>query len=77
MTGTRIEFTVQSSLIGVMIGKKGVRVQEVIKETGVRDISVDGNSGNLFSIQAYYHFSLYFIFPPVFSIVFRQSCHRG
>jgi hypothetical protein len=42
----RIEFNVQPSMIGVMIGKKGVRVQDIIAQTGVKDISVDGNSGN-------------------------------
>lgn len=44
-SGQRIEFTVPSELIGLIIGKKGSRIQEVEEETGVTDIHIDGETG--------------------------------
>jgi hypothetical protein len=36
---------VPEQLVGVMIGKKGARVTEIIKQSGVKNISVDGGNG--------------------------------
>ena len=44
-SGQRIEFNVPQDLIGLIIGKKGARIQEVQAETGVHDILIDGNTG--------------------------------
>jgi hypothetical protein len=41
----RTEFVVPEHLVGVMIGKKGARVTEIIKQSGVKNISVDGGNG--------------------------------
>ncbi|CAE7794742.1 unnamed protein product, partial [Symbiodinium microadriaticum] len=36
---------VPMELIGLIIGKKGGRIQEVQQETDVQDIHIDGNTG--------------------------------
>lgn len=46
-SGLRIEFTVPRELIGIIIGKKGSRIQEVQRETGVSDIHIDGDTGTI------------------------------
>jgi polyribonucleotide nucleotidyltransferase len=43
--GQRIEFHIPTGLIGVSIGKGGQRIKDVTAETGVHNISLDGNSG--------------------------------
>ena len=43
--GTRIEFKVSVELIGLIIGKKGVRVKEIQEDTGVTSIHIDGTTG--------------------------------
>lgn len=42
VTGVRVEFTVPNHLIGVMIGKGGSRVKEVVRETEIKSIDLDG-----------------------------------
>jgi transcription antitermination factor NusA-like protein len=44
-SGQRIEFTVPIDLLGLIIGKKGSRIQEVEEETGVTDVHIDGETG--------------------------------
>jgi hypothetical protein len=44
-SGLRIEIAVPRDLVGIIIGKKGSRIQEVQRETGVTDIHIDGESG--------------------------------
>jgi hypothetical protein len=44
-SGLRIEILVPRDLLGIIIGKKGARIQEVQRETGVSDIHIDGDSG--------------------------------
>lgn len=46
-SGLRIEFPVPRDLIGIIIGKKGSRIQEVQRETGVNDIHIDGETGRI------------------------------
>lgn len=44
-SGQRIELFVPVDLIGLIIGKKGARIQEVEQESGVTEINIDGDSG--------------------------------
>lgn len=44
-SGQRIEFIVPRDLVGIIIGKKGARIQEIQKETGISDIHIDGETG--------------------------------
>lgn len=46
-SGQRIEITVQKDLVGIIIGKKGARIQEVQRETGVTDININGETGHV------------------------------
>lgn len=46
-SGLRIEFTVPRDLVGIIIGKKGTRIQDVQRETGVNDIHIDGETGRI------------------------------
>jgi hypothetical protein len=48
-SGLRIEFVVPRDLVGIIIGKKGSRIQDVQRETGVDDINIDGDTGILIS----------------------------
>ena len=44
-SGTRLEFNVPVDLLGLIIGKKGVRVQQIQRETNVTTINIDGETG--------------------------------
>lgn len=55
-SGLRIEFIVPRDLVGIIIGKKGSRIQEVQRETGVTDINIDGESGKFRWEKALAHF---------------------
>lgn len=48
-SGHMVEFTVDPSLIGVIIGKKGVRIKQVEQDSGVTNIFVQGDSGTSYS----------------------------
>ena len=43
VTGLRIEFRPPSNLIGLMIGKGGARIKEIIDTTGVKTINMADN----------------------------------
>ena len=47
-SGHMVEFTIDPSLIGIIIGKKGVRIKEIEKESGVTNIFVQGDSGTFY-----------------------------
>ena len=53
-SGLRIEFTVPRDLVGIIIGKKGTRIQDVQRETGVNDIHIDGETGQISSSTSSY-----------------------
>lgn len=46
VSGLRVEFRAPSELIGLMIGKGGARIQEIIKTTGVKTINME-NTGKV------------------------------
>jgi hypothetical protein len=45
VSGLVVEFSVPTSLLGLIIGKKGIRIKQIEVETGVRSINVDGENG--------------------------------
>jgi len=57
--GTRIEFKVSVELIGLIIGKKGVRVKEIQEDTGVTSIHIDGTTGSFILIFIYHNLFKY------------------
>jgi hypothetical protein len=44
-SGHMVEFTINQSLIGIIIGKKGVRIKQIESESGVKNIFVEPNGG--------------------------------
>lgn len=48
VSGLRVEFQAPQELIGLMIGKGGARIQEVIRRTGVKSINMN-DSGSFYA----------------------------
>ena len=46
-SGMIVDFTIDPDLVGIAIGKKGVRIKQVEKDSGVSSVNVDGKSGEL------------------------------
>ena len=46
-SGMIVHFTINPDLVGIAIGKKGARIKQVEKDSGVTSVNVDGKSGNL------------------------------
>ena len=44
-SGMIVDFTIDPDLVGIAIGKKGVRIKQVEKDTGVTNVNVDGKTG--------------------------------
>ena len=44
-SGMIVDFTIDPDLVGIAIGKKGVRIKQVEKDSGVSSVNVDGKSG--------------------------------
>ena len=57
-SGHMVEFTIDPSLIGIIIGKKGARIKQIEEETGVKNIVVQGDTGDyyLYSMQVSFVF---------------------
>jgi len=46
-SGMMVDFTIPTTVIGLVIGKAGARIKQIEKETGVSSINVDGNTGKV------------------------------
>ena len=46
-SGSHIEFYVKPDLMGLVIGKKGVRIQSVEKINGIKSVNIDGSTGKI------------------------------
>jgi transcription antitermination factor NusA-like protein len=46
-SGMIVDFRIPVDLVGLTIGKKGARIKQIEKDSGVSSISVDGDSGKL------------------------------
>lgn len=44
-SGMIVHFTINPDLVGIAIGKKGARIKQVEKDSGVTSVNVDGKSG--------------------------------
>jgi hypothetical protein len=44
-SGMIVDFTIDPDLVGIAIGKKGARIKQVEKDSGVTSVNVDGKSG--------------------------------
>ena len=44
-SGMIVDFTIDPDLVGIAIGKKGVRIKQVEKDSGVSSVNVDGKTG--------------------------------
>lgn len=62
------DFTINPDLVGIAIGKKGARIKQVEKDTGVSSVNVDGKTGTemyvLFMYVLFVILCLQFIYPP-------------
>ena len=66
VSGIRVEFKASTDLIGLMIGKGGARIQEVLKATGVKSINVE-TSGMTYIYTCIYVYACLHVFS------FRES----
>ena len=46
-SGSHIEFYIKPDLMGLVIGKKGVRIQSVEKINGIKSVNIDGSTGKI------------------------------
>jgi transcription antitermination factor NusA-like protein len=44
-SGMIVDFNIDPDLVGIAIGKKGARIKQVEKDSGVSSVNVDGKSG--------------------------------
>lgn len=63
-SGMIVDFTIDPDLVGIAIGKKGVRIKQVEKDSGVSSVNVDGKTGTAYQ----------FVASTALSI-FNVSCH--
>lgn len=45
-SGMIVDFNIDPDLVGIAIGKKGARIKQVEKDSGVSSVNVDGKSGS-------------------------------
>lgn len=46
-SGMIVDFNIDPDLVGIAIGKKGARIKQVEKDSGVSSVNVDGKTGTL------------------------------
>ncbi len=62
-SGHMTEFTIDASLIGTIVGKKGMRLKQIKLDTGVSNISIDDDGTS--SIVWYNHHTNVFAYVSV------------